>query len=129
MTLPAAFRVEYGDELGRAFAARRRAVTNLLAVAGLWASALADLLRNAALVQAEVLRQGLGLVALGGLGGLLLAYAAGRGLEALLAGIGPSDPLTFAAAIALALLAALAGSLPPALRAVRANPAQLLRGS
>lgn len=47
------------------------------------------------------------------------ASAAARGMSALLFRIAPSDPATFAAAVGLALLMAFAGSLLPAIRAVR----------
>ena len=59
--------------------------------------------------------------------GLVLAWAAGRSLEALLAGVSPRDAATFAAAAALVAAAALAGSLLPALRAVRVDPLKALR--
>ena len=48
-------------------------------------------------------------------------------MEALLAGVTPSDPATFAAALALALLTTLIGCLVPALRAVRVDPTVALR--
>jgi putative ABC transport system permease protein len=60
--------------------------------------------------------------------GLLLAYAAARGMRALLFGVAPSDPATFAAAVAVALAMAFAGSLLPALRAVKVSPMAALRG-
>jgi ABC-type antimicrobial peptide transport system permease subunit len=59
--------------------------------------------------------------------GVLGAYAAARGMSALLFGVAPSDPATFATAVGLALLMALAGSLVPALRAVRVSPMSVLR--
>jgi ABC-type lipoprotein release transport system permease subunit len=62
-------------------------------------------------------------VALGG----ALAYAAGRELESLLAGVQPGDTATFAAAISLCLVMTLAGSLLPALRAVRTDPTTAIR--
>jgi ABC-type lipoprotein release transport system permease subunit len=46
----------------------------------------------------------------------------------LLFGIAPSDPATFATAIGVALLMTLAGSVLPALRAVRVAPMSVLRG-
>jgi predicted permease len=74
-----------------------------------------------------VLRHGLRLAA-GGVGlGLALAWAAGRSLEALLAGVSPRDAFTFAAAGLLAVAAALAGSLLPALRATRVDPLTVIR--
>ncbi len=74
-----------------------------------------------------VLRQG---ARLGGVGialGLALAWAAGRSLEALLAGVSPRDAAAFLGAAALVLLAALAGSLLPALRAARVDPLTAIR--
>jgi predicted permease len=75
-------------------------------------------------------RQILGLVArrglvLGGLGvaaGVWAAYAAGRWMESLLAGVSPVDPAAYGGAIAFSLAVTLAGSLLPALRAARTNP-------
>jgi putative ABC transport system permease protein len=54
--------------------------------------------------------------------GTALAYAAGRSMQALLFGVDPANPAVFGAAIALALLMTLAGSLLPAWRAVRVDP-------
>jgi putative ABC transport system permease protein len=59
--------------------------------------------------------------------GVLVAYAAARGMSALLFGVAPGDPATFAAAVGLALLMTLAGSVVPALRAVRVSPMSVLR--
>ncbi len=54
--------------------------------------------------------------------GAALAYAAGRSMQALLFGVDPADPGVFAAAIALAVLMTMAGSLLPALRAIHVDP-------
>jgi putative ABC transport system permease protein len=54
--------------------------------------------------------------------GVALAYATGRSIQALLAGVDPSDLTVFAAAALLAVVMTLAGSLLPALRAVRTDP-------
>jgi hypothetical protein len=59
--------------------------------------------------------------------GLLLAYAAGRGLETLLAGVSPHDGPTFLAAAAVAMATVVAGSLLPALRALHVDPLALMR--
>jgi putative ABC transport system permease protein len=59
--------------------------------------------------------------------GVLGAYAAARGMSALLFGVAPSDPATFTAAVGGALLMRVAGSLVPALRAVRVSPKSVLR--
>ena len=74
-----------------------------------------------------VLRQGTALAAAGVLLGAALAYAAGRAMQALLAGVSPRDVPTFAAALALSLAMALLGSLFPALRAARLDPAIAMR--
>lgn len=74
-----------------------------------------------------VLRQGLLLAAAGTAAGVVLAYAAGRALEALLAGISPRDGATFLGAVALAIAMTVAGSLLPALRAIRVDPLDAIR--
>ena len=62
------------------------------------------------------------LAALGVTIGGALAYVAGRSLQTLLFGVSPGDVSVYSAAIAMALLMTLAGSLLPAWRAVRVNP-------
>jgi predicted permease len=67
---------------------------------------------------------------LGGIGivsGAALAYGAGRSMEALLAGISPRDPATFLAGVGVALVMTIAGSLLPAVRAVRVDPMTVIR--
>jgi ABC-type lipoprotein release transport system permease subunit len=59
--------------------------------------------------------------------GLVLAYAAGRSLEAILAGVSPRDGATFLTAAFLALVTALAGSLLPAWRATQVDPLKVIR--
>jgi ABC-type antimicrobial peptide transport system permease subunit len=59
--------------------------------------------------------------------GTVAALAAGRTLESLLAGVPPGDAPTLAGAVLLALGMALAGSLLPALRAIRVDPLVALR--
>jgi predicted permease len=59
--------------------------------------------------------------------GTLGAYAAARGMSALLFGIAPSDPATFAGALGVALVMTFAGSVVPAVRAVRVSPMSVLR--
>jgi putative ABC transport system permease protein len=59
--------------------------------------------------------------------GVLGAHAAARGMSALLFGVAPSDPATFTAGVGGALLMRVAGSLVPALRAVRVSPMSVLR--
>ena len=74
-----------------------------------------------------VVRQGLGLAALGIAVGIAAALALSRVLSSLLYGVSPADPATYAAIVlgvgALALLA----SYVPALRAARLHPARVLR--
>ena len=74
-----------------------------------------------------VLRHGLRLGATGAALGLALAFAAGRGLEALLAGVSPRDLATFLAAAGVAVSTALLGSLLPAVRATRVDPLTVMR--
>jgi len=74
-----------------------------------------------------VLRQGILLSVAGLLPGVALAYAAGRAMESLLAGVQPADAITFVAAVGLCLVMSLAGSLLPALRAVRVDPLAVIR--
>jgi putative ABC transport system permease protein len=74
-----------------------------------------------------VMRHAARLAALGVGLGLLLAYAAGQSLEALLAGVSPRDVPTFVAAAGVATLTALAGSLLPAWQATRVDPLKVIR--
>jgi ABC-type antimicrobial peptide transport system permease subunit len=74
-----------------------------------------------------VVSEGLRLAVLGIVPGVLGAYLAGRGMSALLFGVDPGDPATVATAVGLVLLITVAGSLLPALRAVRVNPISVLR--
>jgi predicted permease len=74
-----------------------------------------------------ILGQGLATTAAGVAAGLLGALGLTRTLESLLFGVTPTDPLTFAAVIAvLAAVAALACYMP-ARRATRADPVEALR--
>lgn len=75
----------------------------------------------------SVLAQGAVLALAGAVPGLLLAYAAGRSLQALLAGVEPGDPLTFGTVAIVTIGIALAGSLAAARRAFRLNPVDALR--
>ena len=54
--------------------------------------------------------------------GAVLAYAAGRWMQALLYGVSPASTGVFAAAIAVSLLMTLAGSILPAWRAIKVDP-------
>jgi ABC-type antimicrobial peptide transport system permease subunit len=75
-----------------------------------------------------MMRQAALLTAAGLVPGVALAYAAGRALESLLAGVPPTDVPTFAAVVALTLVMAAAGLLLPAVRAVRVDPLRAMRG-
>lgn len=74
-----------------------------------------------------VLRQGSVPALLGVAGGAVGAVAAARSFAALLAGVSPADPRTLAAAVGLALVMVAAGSVTPALRATRVDPARVIR--
>jgi putative ABC transport system permease protein len=74
-----------------------------------------------------ILRQGAILAGMGVGLGVIVAYAAGRAMQALLAGVSPADGATFAAAVLLSGAMALLGSLLPALRAVRVDPMTVIR--
>jgi ABC-type antimicrobial peptide transport system permease subunit len=73
------------------------------------------------------LREGL-LLGFGGLlPGVAIAYAAGRGMQALLVGVPANDPLTVIVCVSLCCLTTLIGCLRPALRASRTDPIEALR--
>jgi predicted permease len=76
----------------------------------------------------RVLREGLVLAGAGVGIGAGLAYLSARAMSALLAGIQPADPATFAAALALCFLTAIVGCVRPAIRAARIDPIASLRG-
>jgi len=78
-------------------------------------------------ILAMVLHEALRMAAVGLALGLALAYAAGRGMEALLFGVRPADAATFLGAVVLCALMTLLGSLRPALRAVRLDPIEVMR--
>ncbi len=59
--------------------------------------------------------------------GIAIAYAAGRSMEALLAGVPPADAVTLSGAVGLALVMTLAGTLLPTRRALRVDPITALR--
>jgi predicted permease len=74
-----------------------------------------------------VLGQGLGIVAIGLLAGLVAAFAGTRLLADLFYGVTPSDPATFAAVATLLLAVALLACWIPAQRATRVSPTIALR--
>ncbi len=69
-----------------------------------------------------VMRQGLGVTAVGLAVGSLLAWMAARGLSAGLYGVGAADPAAWAGAIAVLLGAAVLANYIPARRAARVDP-------
>ena len=75
-----------------------------------------------------VVGQGVWLAMVGAALGIIIAYTAGQQMSALLAGVGPGDPATFAGAAGLVMLMTTAGSLFPALRALRVDAALVMRG-
>jgi predicted permease len=83
----------------------------------------ADPLRVGRMIFADGMR----LALFGILPGVLGAYAAARGMSTLLFGVAPNDPATFAAGVGVAVLMTFAGSVVPALRAVRVTPMSVLR--
>ena len=74
-----------------------------------------------------VLRQSLGMILVGVGLGIAVAFAAGRLLVRLVAGVRPTEPLTFTIMISLLVVAALFASFVPARRASRVNPVSALR--
>jgi ABC-type antimicrobial peptide transport system permease subunit len=74
-----------------------------------------------------VSQQALKLVLLGGAVGLVVALATTRSLAALLYGVTPVDPTTFAAALLLLVSAAVLASWVPARRATKVDPMVALR--
>jgi predicted permease len=78
-------------------------------------------------VAAMIVRQGMGLAALGIIAGLVLAFMLTRFLSGFLFSVTPNDPLTLAAVVAALAGAALAASYVPALRATRTDPVEVLR--
>ena len=74
-----------------------------------------------------VMRQGAILAAAGVIPGLLIAYAAGRSMQGLLAGIEPADAVTFISAGALCVVMTMIGTFVPARRAVRVDPSTAFR--
>ncbi len=74
-----------------------------------------------------VVRQGLGLAAIGIAAGVAAALALSRVLSSLLYGVGAADPLTYAVIVVAVAAIALAASYVPARRAARVHPARVLR--
>ncbi|HEY7289725.1 MAG TPA: ABC transporter permease [Vicinamibacterales bacterium] len=74
-----------------------------------------------------VIRRSVLLAIAGVIPGTALAYVAGRWMGSLLVGVTPSDALTYVSVGALAIVMTLAGTLMPAVRAVRVDPIAALR--
>jgi ABC-type antimicrobial peptide transport system permease subunit len=74
-----------------------------------------------------ILQQGVGVVGIGVLVGLLSAAALTRGLASLLVGISPTDPLTFGGVAVVLGGVALIACYIPARRATRVDPLVALR--
>lgn len=80
-----------------------------------------------AFVRHAVLRRAMTLVALGALLGLAGSVALAQALHATFANLTAGDPVAYVVATGVVLLAGLAGSLAPSLRAGRVNPTEALR--
>jgi ABC-type antimicrobial peptide transport system permease subunit len=78
-------------------------------------------------VTSGVVRRGLVPVVAGLVLGTVLAIPVARMLRGVLLGVGPGDPISFAAAAAVLLLVAVAANLVPARRAARIDPLEALR--
>jgi predicted permease len=78
-------------------------------------------------VVAMVLRKSFAWVAAGIVVGVLVALGASRAVASLLYGISPHDPLAYAAAAGVLLIASLLAAWVPALRAARVDPVVALR--
>jgi ABC-type antimicrobial peptide transport system permease subunit len=78
-------------------------------------------------IVAMILGDAVRLAAVGIAIGTVLAYVAGKNVQALLAGVNPADAATYAAALTLCIGMTLAGALSPALRAIAIDPARAVR--
>ncbi len=74
-----------------------------------------------------VLRQSLGMIAVGAIAGIVAALAAARLLEHLVPGVRSTDPVAFSTMVLLLVIAALLASFIPARRASRVDPMKALR--
>jgi ABC-type lipoprotein release transport system permease subunit len=73
------------------------------------------------------MRHGLTLSGIGAICGVAAALALTRLMESMLFEVSPADPLTYAAASAGLIVAAMLGSYLPARRAARVDPVEALR--
>ena len=74
-----------------------------------------------------VLRQSVGMIAVGAIAGIAAAFAAARLLEHLVPGVRSTEPLAFATMVLVLVIAALFASFLPARRASRVDPMKALR--
>jgi putative ABC transport system permease protein len=74
-----------------------------------------------------IVGQGLRLAIAGSVAGLAIAYLAARNISSMLYGVRPDDPAVLAAGVAVAVCAAVAACLLPAMRAARLDPIAGLR--
>ena len=74
-----------------------------------------------------VLRNGMTVVLLGLVPGLLVALLAGNAMRALLFGVPPIDPVTILLTLGLCIGVSLTGAWVPALRAIRVDPMRAMR--
>jgi ABC-type antimicrobial peptide transport system permease subunit len=73
------------------------------------------------------LLQGLALSAVGAVVGLVAAMGLGRLMSSLLFGVGPMDPVAYAAALGVMIVAAALASYLPARRAAAISPMEALK--
>ena len=78
-------------------------------------------------LQQMFLRQGLALTGIGLVIGVIAAVALGRWMSSLLFGVSPFDPVTYAAALGVTMVAAALASYLPARRAAAIDPSETLR--
>ena len=82
---------------------------------------------NGSDVMRLVMRHGVGLAAVGLAVGVPLSWAANRALSTMLFGVEPTDPVTWAVAVAAVATVTLAATAIPAWRAARVDPVEALR--
>ena len=78
-------------------------------------------------VAGMVVRQGMGMAAVGIAAGLVLAFGVTRFLSGILFAVTPTDPITLAAVAITLAVAALLACYVPARRATRTDPVEVLR--
>jgi predicted permease len=79
-------------------------------------------------IMSMVLREGAVLSLAGAALGIVIAFGTGYRMRAILAGIGPFDPTTAGTAAFVILVTTVSGCLLPAWRAMRTDPAAIVRG-